>query len=205
MENKNVLIIGCGGLGGAVAEDLIRIGGCNLTLIDFDKFDESNLNRQRFCNKDSIGKYKAEEVAIQLNKIRSTKILFYKDLQFEDTATCRAAVRNASVVIDATDNIQTRRLISRICMEENAMLVSGAVNGWMGFQMNQRPGSSYVYDYFCGLDENTPQPESADAISMVCTNIASLMGMETYKYLNDKENEMRDDTLILNFMVNFIL
>ena len=46
IKNSRVCIVGCGGIGGYAAEFLIRLGVKNLTVVDGDRFDESNLNRQ---------------------------------------------------------------------------------------------------------------------------------------------------------------
>ena len=67
--DSHIAIIGCGGIGGNLAEYLCRIGIGNITLMDFDVFEEHNLNRQNFSSIDTIGQYKVEVVTKGLQKI----------------------------------------------------------------------------------------------------------------------------------------
>ncbi len=68
IRTSKVAVLGVGGLGGPLAENLVRAGGQNLVICDFDVFDESNLNRQ-ICTNEDIGKRKIDVVAEFLQKI----------------------------------------------------------------------------------------------------------------------------------------
>ena len=61
IKNSSILIIGVGGVGGYAIEALIRSGIENITLVDYDKIDISNINRQIIATKDNIGNYKVDE------------------------------------------------------------------------------------------------------------------------------------------------
>lgn len=60
IKNKNVLLLGCGGLGTVVLQNLISLGVEKLVLIDYDNIDISNLNRQLFFNENDVGKLKTD-------------------------------------------------------------------------------------------------------------------------------------------------
>ena len=72
VSNLNILVIGIGGVGGYVVESLSRSGVNNLTLVDFDKVDITNINRQIIANYNTIGNLKTDEF-----KNRMYEILFY--------------------------------------------------------------------------------------------------------------------------------
>jgi hypothetical protein len=69
LDEARVLIVGTGGIGGVIAHEFARLGLGALTLVDFDAYDESNLNRQIACYPDTIGKPKAEILARELGRL----------------------------------------------------------------------------------------------------------------------------------------
>ena len=70
--NKTFAVIGLGGNGGYIAEFLVRQGCKKLILIDFDNFEESNLNRQLFCTEHNLYLNKAEQAYLRLKEINSS-------------------------------------------------------------------------------------------------------------------------------------
>ena len=71
LQACKVAVVGCGGLGGFVAEHLARIGVGSLRLVDADVFEETNLNRQLFCTEESLGVAKVEAAAKRLAAVNS--------------------------------------------------------------------------------------------------------------------------------------
>ena len=71
IQNLKVLIVGVGGVGGYALESLVRSGVLNITIIDKDKIEESNLNRQIISLKSNITRSKVEEAKIRALNIRS--------------------------------------------------------------------------------------------------------------------------------------
>ena len=65
IKNTKILLIGVGGVGGFAFEALIRLGFQNITIIDNDKLEKSNLNRQIISNIKNIGNFKTEEAKIR--------------------------------------------------------------------------------------------------------------------------------------------
>ena len=61
IKKLNVVVLGLGGVGGFVAESLVRSGVCNITIVDSDTIDVTNLNRQIISNINNIGKLKTDE------------------------------------------------------------------------------------------------------------------------------------------------
>ena len=70
LKNSNVIVFGLGGVGGAAVESLVRAGIGNLSIVDFDTVDKTNLNRQIITTQSSIGKAKVEvakEIILAIN------------------------------------------------------------------------------------------------------------------------------------------
>ncbi len=126
LRNKYLVVVGCGGIGSPLAELLVRGGFKNLILIDNDIIDESNLNRQIFFEED-IGKYKSKTLKDYLLKIDSSaNIEFIIDLV--DEKNIHSICNNSDLIIDASDNFETRRLINKYCEEYNKpWLYNGAI------------------------------------------------------------------------------
>ena len=72
LKNSNVLVLGLGGVGGYVTESLVRSGLGNITIVDFDKIDITNLNRQIIATQNNIGKLKTEEFTKRILAINPT-------------------------------------------------------------------------------------------------------------------------------------
>lgn len=126
-----IAIVGLGGLGGYVAEQLARIGVGKLILIDGDVFDETNLNRQLLATESTLGKYKAEVAQQRIQDVNpsiETKV-YVRRLNPENALEL---LDGANLVIDAVDTIPVRKLIQDVCEVMGLPLVHGAISGWYG-------------------------------------------------------------------------
>lgn len=120
-----VLIIGLGGLGSPVAMYLAAAGVGHLTLVDFDAVDLTNLQRQIVHTTARIGMNKAASAAQSLHELNpGVKIETIEKLLATDELV--AQVKLATVVVDCTDNFQTRFAINAACVAAKVPLVSGA-------------------------------------------------------------------------------
>ena len=127
----HALVIGAGGLGSPVALYLGTAGVGRLTIVDDDKVDITNLQRQIAHNLARVGQPKAESA-------RDTIAAINPDVQvlplFEraDAARLDALVRTADVVVDCSDNFATRHAVNAACVAHRKPLVSGAAIGFDG-------------------------------------------------------------------------
>lgn len=123
--SSKALIIGMGGLGAPAAMYLAAAGVGELTLVDNDKVDLANLQRQIIYDTQSIGKLKVEAAQSRLLKINpDTKINSISSRL--DEKELRSEIKKADIIIDATDNFKTRFQINAACVAEKKPLVSGA-------------------------------------------------------------------------------
>ncbi|EEO28495.1 hypothetical protein OFAG_01648 [Oxalobacter formigenes HOxBLS] len=131
IARSHVLVIGAGGLG-SPASLYLASGGCGkITLVDNDRVELTNLQRQILHTTDRIGMNKAESGKTTLERINPT-IDIVTVTQRMDEDCLPALVETADVVLDCTDNFKTRLSINRTCMSQGKPLVSGAVVGFDG-------------------------------------------------------------------------
>ena len=134
-----VAVIGCGGLGGYVVEELARLGVGNLVLVDPDVFEEHNLNRQLYSSLALLGRSKVEAARARVNEINPAV-----SVTAHRTAFCAAnsleLLSGCTVVVDALDNQPARRELSQECRALGIPWVHGAIAGWFGQLGVQLPG-----------------------------------------------------------------
>ena len=124
LKNKTILVLGLGGVGGYVTESLARCGIGNLILVDYDKVDITNINRQIIATYSNIGKLKTEcfkKRIADINKECNVKVLniFYgidnKDFIFED---------KIDYVIDCCDSLESKKILIEECFKRNIPIIS---------------------------------------------------------------------------------
>ncbi len=124
VKNLNILIVGIGGVGGYVFESLVRMGVEHITIIDSDKIEESNLNRQIISNQSNIGEVKVKEAKKRAISINPS--ICVNDLcMFLDSSNIDLVNYNEyDYVIDCCDTVDTKVLIINECLKENVKIVS---------------------------------------------------------------------------------
>ena len=129
---SHVAIVGCGGLGSNAASMLVRSGVGELTLIDFDVVEESNLNRQLFF-RDQLGLPKTQALSATLLRINpGVKLNAY-----QHEVTCEnlgELVKRAQVVIEAVDTARTKALILGVCTRELPEIPLVVASGLAGYE-----------------------------------------------------------------------
>lgn len=130
-RDAKITVIGCGGIGGATTEMLVRMGIGNLRIIDKDVFDVSNINRQLMSSFYSVGKSKVGTTYENLKSINPfTNIEAVEEEVNEDNV--QRIVEGSDIVIDALDNIVTRITVSRHVRDLDIPFIHGAIHGTMG-------------------------------------------------------------------------
>jgi len=183
LSHSTVAVVGCGGLGSPALTYLACAGIGKLILIDFDEVSETNLNRQYLHGMKDIERPKvvsAKERLLEMNgEIEIVGI--EKKLTVENVGRI---IDGADVVVDCVDNIETRILLGRACLEKNIPLVEAGVQGFYGWIMSI--GSESACLECLGFDTmsiNRPIPiigTTAGVIGTLQANecIKILLGME---------------------------
>lgn len=193
LSQSRVAIIGAGGLGGYVIELLARTGIGRITVVDGGCFDESNLNRQLLADTTVIGRNKASVAAERIDRINPAVAV---DLHavYLDGGNAEGLLGGCDLVVDALDNMETRRVLKKTCCALNIPLVHGAVSGFEGRIMGLFPDDPDIGALF----ENGEGP-AAEALmgtpAVAPAVIASLQAMEALKILLGRGRQFRKTML----------
>ena len=123
--HSHVLVIGAGGLGSAAAPYLAAAGVGNITLVDHDQVELTNLQRQIMHTENSVGKSKVGSGKQFLEQLNSD--IHIETIQTKATASLLDdLLPSVDVVLDCTDNFLTRHLINASCVKHKIPLVSGS-------------------------------------------------------------------------------
>lgn len=186
--SSKILIIGMGGLGCPLSIYLASLGVGNLGIVDNDKVELSNLNRQFIHNSKKIGLPKvssSEDFIKQLNpKINITNI--YSKV---DNINLKEHIRSNDIVIDCSDNFETRYLVNDICQNLQKNLIFGSAVKFDGQFTSFVPQNSLSPCLRCIFPEDrtnhhqTPSCSQAGIIGAVTMIIGSLQALEAIKMI----------------------
>ena len=152
LKLANVLIVGCGGIGCTSAELLARAGVGQITLIDADTIEISNLQRQIAYVEENIGFYKSEILAKRLKQINPhIRIESYSSKL--DKSNAEQLISTQDLVLDGCDNFTTRYLVNQICTQLNVPLISASAIGFRG-QLFMVEGDSACYECLFPKEEH---------------------------------------------------
>lgn len=184
--DKKVIVVGLGGLGGYVLEQLARMGLAQIVAVDPDIFDEANLNRQLLADEKNLGEKKVTAAENRLRKVN-------RAVEFAGYAVPLDRLpdeiwRDADLVFDCLDNIKDRLTLARRCSVANVPLVHGAIAGWYGQVGVVWPDSGMlekVYeDCSRGVEQDVGIPPFTAAVAaslMVAEGIKILVGSSSGK------------------------
>ena len=182
LRRKKVCVVGLGGLGGYIVEILARIGVLNITAVDYDVFEESNLNRQLFSTEAFLGRPKtggAMERIAQVNS--SVRLNLVKEKLGEDNAA--AIVQGHDCVVDALDNIPARLILEAACEAQNIPLVHGSIAGWFGQAACIFPGDRLLHKVYKNARAEKGVEKELGNLPFTASVIASIQAAETVKIL----------------------
>ena len=111
LQNARVILFGVGGVGGWCAETLLRTGIGHLTIVDFDKVDTTNLNRQLVATHENIGQSKVLEMQKRLLNIAPTADIQAIDRQYNADTADTFDLAQYDIVIDAIDMVECKALV----------------------------------------------------------------------------------------------
>lgn len=146
---SRVAVVGCGGLGGWIAEVLGRVGVGELLIIDGDSFSENNLNRQLFCTEKSLGLPKVQVAAERLAVINSALTVVPMNVLLTEENADRL-LGSANLAIDALDNNSSRKVLFEACRRLRIPVVHGAIGGLSGEVGTVFPGDPTLFDALKG-------------------------------------------------------
>jgi molybdopterin/thiamine biosynthesis adenylyltransferase len=197
--HSRVAVIGCGGLGGYVLEELARLGVGEIVAIDSDCFEEHNLNRQLLSSPGTLGQVKVVAAAQRIAQINPA-VTVRTVQEYISRANGRDLLADTNCVVDAVDNVTTRLDLDMICSELNIPLVHGAIAGWYGHVATVYPGEDSLRKIFRhwtggkGIEQQLGNPSFTPAV------IASVQVAEVCKVLLGVGAPLRNRQLTFNLL-----
>jgi len=202
LAEAKVLIIGLGGLGSVSSIYLTAAGVGHLILVDFDKVDLSNLQRQILHQTKDIGRLKVESARDHLLALNPDVKLTLLDRALEPDQLLEQ-VRQADVVLDASDNFQTRFAINTACVQSKKPLVSAAAIRFeaqlsvFDLRLSESPCYRCLYGENARIDETC----TANGVVAPLLGIAgSIQAMEAMKLIMGIGQTLAGKLLLLDAM-----
>ena len=191
LQQKRVAVTGCGGLGGYVIEQLVRIGVGRIHCFDPDVFTSSNCNRQLNALGSTMGHNKALVAAGRAASIHPfTTVLPFADDFRDHQENSNLAV---DVMVDCLDSIPARRDLASLCARTGIPLVHGAVNGWCGQAGVQMPGDDLLARLYPQRPEASSTASQAPSVlSFTVAIVASVQACETVRLLLAHPSPLRN-------------
>ena len=198
LHAARVAVVGCGGLGGYVLEMLGRMGVGHLTAIDGDVFEESDLNRQLLSETALLGTSKAVAAKKRMEKVNPE--VFVTALQERLSAeNAKTLLDIHDVIVDALDNIETRRLLQNVAEELHIPLVHGAIGGWYGQVTVILPGDRTLDRLYRGNQQNGVEKQQGNP-SFTPALAAAAQAAETIKLLTGRGELLRNRVLRIDLL-----
>lgn len=183
LRKSKVLCIGTGGLGSSALIHLACAGVGFLGLVDFDSVDITNLNRQIMFNFTDVGKSKVLCASDYLKKLNPELNIKVYESKFS-FLTCFDIMKGYDIVLDCSDNLETRFLINDVAIKLDIPMVHGSVFGFEGYVgIFLRSGACYrcLYDNFKYLN-----CMNYGILGSVAGIVGSIQALETVKFLLNK-------------------
>lgn len=196
LKDYRVCVIGCGGIGGNIIEMLGRIGIGHITAVDYDRFEESNLNRQILSNQNTLGKLKAKTAQQRMKIVNPEIELQPVTISLTDN-NYLAICQNHHVIVDALDNIDSRFILQKAAEELNIPFVHGAVAGWFGQVTTIFPGEKTLNKLYKTHKTQGIEAQLGNS-SFTPALVASIQVSEVIKILLKKGELLRNKVLLID-------
>ena len=197
--SANVLVVGLGGLGCPLITYLAASGVGRIGIVDHDKVELSNLNRQTLFNSDDLGKLKVVRMKKIINKFyKKIKVVAFKKKL--SSKNVKKILHNFDIVCDGTDNYETRYIINDYCKKNKKILISSAISKFDGHLMkfNFRKKSP-CYRCFMPIKpdlENNCQNEGI--FSPTAGIMGSLQANEVLKTILNYKEDLASHLIVFN-------
>lgn len=189
--STKVAIVGLGGLGGYVVENLVRLGIMDFNLIDYDVFEESNLNRQVLSTEENLGKSKLSEALNRISLVNSKA----RAIGFKETLNQNSVdmLNGVDIVFDCLDSIESRLELELLCDKLNLPLIHGAIGGYYGQVAISSPNNRIYHTIYKDAGE---QENSLGNLSITCMVVASFQVNLFLRLLSG--NNLKNQLILIN-------
>ena len=186
LSKSRVAVVGAGGLGGQVILLLARVGVGHIVVVDYDRFDETNLNRQALSSQRAMGRSKSKEAVMVVGAINPGVLIIPHQARI-DPSNAKEVLEGSDVIVDALDNIPARFTIEDASKSMGIPLVHGALAGLEGQLMTvfpDDPGIKRLYGSSVTGGERSKSPEAVLGVpALMPSFIATLQATEVLKII----------------------
>jgi adenylyltransferase/sulfurtransferase len=180
LKQAKVIVAGVGGLGCPAAIYLAVAGIGRLILIDKEKVELSNLNRQVLHGEKDIGRYKVDSAVEKLRQLNPDIVI--EGLKVNITRqNVSSLIKDADLVVDGMDNFRTRFLLNEACVRYGKPFIHAAVYGLTGELMTIIPGEGPCYQ--CYITTEPPEVKPFPVLGATPGVLACLEAMEAIKLI----------------------
>lgn len=187
LAQSHAVIFGLGGLGSPVSMYLAAAGVGKLTLVDFDRVDESNLQRQIVHKEKTVGESKVHSAKQALEELNHHIKVDTINQQLSER-DLDELIKTADIVLDCTDNFSSRFALNHACFKNKVPLVSGAAIRWEGqlstYDFRQDSGPCYQCLYKTDQGQELTCRQNG-VVSPVVGMVGSMQAVEAIKALID--------------------
>lgn len=205
LKNSSVIVIGAGGLGCPVLQYLTAAGAGTIGIVEFDTVDESNLQRQVLYGASDIGKLKSILTKKRLEKLNPNSTFNIFNLRL-DASNALKILKDYDVIVDATDNLETRYIINDSCVILNKPMVHGSIYKYEGIVavFNYSGGPTYrCYNPYKTKNEyKNPLPSQVGLFGALPGITGTYMANEAIKIITGRGEVLSGKILIINIFNN---
>jgi adenylyltransferase/sulfurtransferase len=205
LKHAKVLVIGAGGLGCPVLQYLTAAGTGKIGIAEFDTVDETNLQRQVLYGSADVGKLKSIIAKSRLEHLNSFVELEVHNLRCDASNSLRI-LNKYDVIVDATDNLDTRYIINDACVILGKPMVHGAIYKYEGAisVFNYKGGPTYrCYNPQAENDDfKNPLPSGVGLFGVLPGIIGTYLANEVIKVITETGDILCGKVLLINILTN---
>ncbi|MEX1029236.1 MAG: ThiF family adenylyltransferase [Paenibacillaceae bacterium] len=200
ISNARILIVGMGALGTVLANHMVRAGVGLLRMVDRDYVETTNLQRQMLYDEDDVEQALPKVVAAKrkLAKVNS-KVLIEAEVIDVTALNVEALLEGIDIVLDGTDNFQTRMIVNDACFKSGVPFVYGGAVSSRGMTAIFIPGQTSCLRCLIGssVEGDGQTCDTIGVIGPIVDIVASFQAVEALKYIVDAVEALRDSLLTL--------
>ena len=200
IENTHIAILGLGGLGGYILEYALRLGFNHISIIDYDIFEESNLNRQILSSEKNIGNRKIDEAIKRAMSINSKATINYFHEKFDESNSGKI-LKNIDIALDGFDSFESRKTAVESCCKLNIPFIYGSVYSFYGMVSTIMPKNNTLEIIYKNYNEKNYEMKN-ETVSFLPPLVASIQMSEATKLILGKGNILENKIFTINTLEN---
>ncbi len=205
LRMAKILVVGAGGLGCPVLQYLTAAGIGKVAITEFDKVDETNLQRQVLYGTSDVGKLKSIIAKERLEHLNANGEFEIINIRL-DASNALSIIADYDLIVDATDNLETRYVLNDSCVILNKPMVHGSIYKYEGMVsvFNYLGGSTYRCFNPSGISDSykNPRPVQVGLLGVLPGITGTLMANEVIKIITGTGEVLSGKILMINIFNN---